>query len=262
MRVTYLAAALFSMIATVSAQVHANESPLRVGASPGPFADFLYEAARLANAQGMSVKVTEFTEPTQINEATQVGEIDVSVFQHVPYMQKQNQSRGYSIVSIKPAFVAPAGIYSAKHKSFDQFPKGAKVGIPNDPANTARALVLLSKAGLIKLKDGVSILADLSDVAENPKAINIVQLDEVQLPRVLVDLDAAVVTLNKGVLAGLNPKSALLLEDKTSEWAIIWSARADRKDDPVIKRFIQIFESDPMRVFIQQKFGGTVIPAW
>ena len=253
---------LFTAALAISANVFAADAPLRVGASPGPFSDFLQEAAKIANAQGFPVKVIEFTEPTQINEATQAGDIDLNNFQHVPYMQKQNESRGYKIVSIKPTYVAPAGIYSAKHKSLAAFPQGAKIGIPNDPANEARALFLLQKAGLIKLKADANTNAGVADIAENPKKLNIVLLDEVQLPRVLVDIDAGVITLNKGVLAGLNPKDALLLEDKTSQWAIIWAARADRKDDPRIARFIKIFESEQIKQFIIKKFNGTVIPAW
>ncbi|SUA91499.1 MetQ/NlpA family ABC transporter substrate-binding protein [Pandoraea pulmonicola] len=247
---------------TCAASAIAADAPLRVGASPGPYSDFLQEAAKIANAQGFPVKVIEFTEPTQINEATQAGDIDLNNFQHVPYMLKQNESRGYRIVSIKPSYVAPAGIYSAKVKSLDRLPDRAKIAITNDPANEARALFLLQKAGLIKLKTGAGINVGLADISENPKHLKIVLLDEVQVPRVLVDVDAGVVNLNKGVLAGLDPKDALLLEDKTSQWAIIWAARADRKDDPRIARFIKIFESDKIKQLILAKFNGTVIPSW
>ncbi|PKU22668.1 MetQ/NlpA family ABC transporter substrate-binding protein [Telmatospirillum siberiense] len=260
-------AALRSVLAAIAliacgTSAHAAEQPLRVGASPGPFSDFLQEAAKLANAQGFPVQVTEFTEPTQINEATQAGDIDVSNFQHVPYMQRQNESRKYDIVSIKPSFVAPAGVYSARYKSIAEIPAGAKIGIPNDPANEARALVLLQREGLITLRDPQSLTAGVADIVENPRRLDILLLDEVQLPRVLTDLGAGVVTLNKGVLAGLNPKTALALEDKTSQWAIVWSARADRKDDPRIRRFIEIFESDAIKTLILTRFNGTVIPAW
>jgi len=119
-------------------------------------------------------------------------------------MQRQNQSRGYSIVSIKPSFVAPAGIYSAKYKAIDQIPAGAKIGIPNDPANTARALVLLAKAGLIRLKDGVSVQADLADVAEKSERTEHHADRRGATARAFWSTSGAgVVTLNKGVLAGL-----------------------------------------------------------
>lgn len=256
---------LCAMIAALAFPIDttlAADAPLRVGASPGPYADFLQEAAKLAEAQGFAVKVIEFTEPTQIDEATQVGDIDLNNFQHVPYMEAQNASRGYKMVALKPCFVAPAGIYSAKFKAVADIPPGVKIGIPNDPANEARALVLLEKAGLIKLRAGAALHAELEDIAENPKHFNIVLLDEIQVPRVLDDLGAGVVTLNKGVLAGLDPKSALVLEDKGSQWAIVWAARADKRDDPRITRFISIFESQPIRDYIIAKFGGTVIPVW
>jgi D-methionine transport system substrate-binding protein len=165
-------------------------------------------------------------------------------------------------VALKPAFVAPGGIYSAKYKSLTEIPNGAKIGIPNDPANESRALALLHKSGLIKLKDGSSINASVRDIAENPKRFDIVLLDEIMLPRSLDDLAAAFVTLNKGVLAGLDPKTAIVLEDKTSPWAIVWAARNDKVEDPRIKRFIAVFESEPIKSYIIQRFNGTVIPAW
>ena len=130
--------------------------------------------------------------------------------------------------------MAPGGIYSAKYKSLTEIPNGAKIGIPNDPANESRALALLHKSGLIKLKDGSSINASVRDIAENPKRFDIVLLDEIMLPRSLDDLKAAFVTLNKGVLAGLDPETAIVLEDKTSPWAIVWAARNDKVEDPEV----------------------------
>jgi D-methionine transport system substrate-binding protein len=262
MRISFLHSVTAAFLIALSSVSYASDGTLRVGASPGPYADFLNEAAKAANAEGFKVEVTEFTEPTQINEATQAGDIDVNNFQHVPYMQKQNESRGYKIAAIKPAFVAPGGIYSAKYKSLAEIPNGAKIGIPNDPANESRALALLQKAGLINLKDPASINASVRDITESPKNFDIVLLDEIMLPRSLDDLGAAFVTLNKGVLAGLDPKTAIMLEDKTSPWAIVWAARNDKVDDPRIKRFIAVFESEPIKNYIIQRFNGTVIPAW
>lgn len=239
-----------------------NDAPLRVGADSGPYAEFLQEAARLARLQGMQVKVTEFTEPTHINEATNSGDIDLNNFQHVPYMQKQNEARGYKIVAIKPSYVAPAGIYSTRHKSLASLPQGAKIGIPNDPSNEARSLFLLQSAGLIKLKPNTTINAGLSDIADNPKQFKFIELDAGQIPRVLADLDLGVINLGRGALVGLYPKDALALEGKGSQWAIIWATRADKVNDPRIKRFIQIYESDDMKKFISAKTGNTIVPLW
>jgi D-methionine transport system substrate-binding protein len=139
MKTSLLRSVTTALLIALSSVSYATEGALRVGASPGPFADFLKEAAKKASEEGFKVEVTEFTEPTQINEATQAGDIDVSNFQHVPYMQRQNESRGYKIVAIKPAYIAPGGIYSAKYKSLAVIPNGAKIGIPNDPANESRS---------------------------------------------------------------------------------------------------------------------------
>lgn len=238
------------------------DTTLRIGASPGPYADFLYAAAKLAKEQGLDVKVIEFTEPTQINDATQSGDIDLNNFQHIPYMEAQNKARGYRIVAIKPSFVAPEGVYSTKYTSLKDVPNGAKVGIPNDPANEARALYLLQTAGLIKIKANVTTNATIGDVEDNPKQFKFIPLTEVQVPRSLQDLDIGLTGVNKAVLAGLDPKNALLLEGKDSLWTIVWATRADKVDDPRIKKFIRIFESDPIKQLIIERFHGAIIPAW
>jgi len=136
------------------------------------------------------------------------------------------------------------------------------VAIPNDPTNGARALFLLSKAGLITLKDGADISATVLDVTGNPKHLQIVELDAAQVPRSLDDVGAAAANLNYAVLSGLDPKSALLLEDEKSKWALVWATRRDNANDPRILRYIDIYRSQPVKAFVAERFKGSILTTW
>lgn len=255
--------ALAAAVATLAAfPAIAADKPLKIGVSAGPYGDILRETAKLAAAEGLQAEIIEFTEWTQINEALQAGEIDANNFQHEPYLDNQKKLRGYKIVPIANSIVVPTGLYSAKAATVDAIPSGAKVGIPNDPTNSARALFLLQQAGLIKLKPNTGIDATAADIVENPKKLSLLELDAAQLPRSLNDLGAAVITLNYAVLAKLDPKKSLALEGAESRWTLIWAAREDRKDDPRIRRFVELYRSPQIKQFILTKFDGTILPTW
>lgn len=254
--------ALIAAVALATLPAIAQDKPLKIGVSSGPYGDILRETAKLAAKEGLQAEIIEFTEWTQINEALQLGDIDANNFQHVPYLDNQKKQRGYKIVPLVPSIVVPTGLYSAKAATVDAIPAGAKIGIPNDPTNSARALFLLQQAGLIKLKPGADIAATPADIVENPKKISLIELDAAQLPRSLNDLGAAVITLNYAVLAKLDPKKALALEGAESRWTLVWAVREDRKDDPRIRRFVELYRSPEIKAFIQTKFDGTILPTW
>ena len=153
-------------------------------------------------------------------------------------------------------------MYSNKAKSIAEIPEGGSVAVPNDPTNGARALFLLAKAGLITLRDGVDVAATVADVTGNPKKLKIVELDAAQLPRSLDDTSASAVPLNYAVLAGLDPKTSLFIEDETSKWTLVWATRRDNAGDPRIKRYIDIYRSPEVRQFILTRFNGTILPTW
>jgi len=254
--------AVLGAVLSVTAGQAAAEKPLKIGVSAGPYGDILRETVKIAAKDGLKAEVVEFTEWTQINEALQTGDIDVNNFQHVPYLENQIKQRGYKIVPVVPSIVVPTALYSSKFQKAEDIPSGARIGIPNDPTNSARALFILQQAGLLKLKDGTGTAATVKDIADNPRKITIVELDAAQLPRSLPDLSAAVITLNYAVLAGLDPKKSLAVEGAESRWTLVWAVREDRKDDPRIKRFIELYRSQPIKDFIVAKFGGTILPTW
>ena len=251
----------FFAVAIVAATAQAAE-PLKVGVSAGPYGEILTFAAGIAAGEGIEVKVIEFSDYNTPDAALAQGDLDANNFQHLPFLNNQIAKRGYDIVAGPTSIVVPMGIYSKKVGKLADLPEGATVAIPNDPSNGARGLFLLAKAGLITLKDGVDVSATVLDIVGNPKKLKIVELDAAQLPRSLDDVGAATVTLNYAVLSGLDPKSALLLEDDKSKWALVWATRRDNQNDPRIKRYIEIYRSQPVKAFIETRFKGTILPTW
>lgn len=235
---------------------------VRIGTTAGPYAEILRYAGDIAAKQGIDLKITEFTDYTVPNAALAQDDLDINNFQHQPYLDNQVAQRGYDIVSIAKSIIVPIGIYSNKVKSIADIKDGATAAIPNDPSNGARALQLFEKAGLIKLKPGIGIKATIADIADNPKKIKIVELDAAQLPRSLNDLDFSAVNLNYALSAGLDPKSALLLEGADSNWNLVFAVRAKNKDNPVLRKFVEIYRSPEVKAFTEQRFNGTILTTW
>jgi D-methionine transport system substrate-binding protein len=260
-RLTRRAALALSLL-TLTALPAAAETPLRVGSSAGPYAEILDYAVTLAKAQGLDVKVIEFTDYTIPNEAMARGDLDASNFQNIPYMDNANRTRGYDIVALAPSIVVPLGVYSKRLKSIADLPDGAQIAIPNDPANGGRALLLLAHNGLITLQPGVGVGATVLDIATNPKHLQFRELDAAQLPRSLDDVAAGAVNLNYAIPAGIDPKSALIREDKDTLYGLVWTTRAKDRDNPRVLKLIAIYRSPEVRKFILDRFGGTIIPAW
>ncbi len=237
--------------------------PLRVGVSAGPYAEILEFAGRLAKErEGIEVKITEFADYTMPNAALAQGDLDLNNFQHKPYLDNQIKTRGYELVPVEKSIVVPLGLYSKRLKSLSEVKDGSTVAIPNDPSNGARALILLQQAGLLRIAPKAGIGATPLDITDNPRKLKIREIDAAQLPRSLDDVDFAAVTLNYAVGAGLNPKTALLLETIDSQWNLWFVTQKARKDDPRIARYIAIYRSPEVKAFIEKRFDGTIIPTW
>ncbi|MDF2687280.1 MAG: MetQ/NlpA family lipoprotein, partial [Microvirga sp.] len=204
-------AALFSLAALPAL---AQTQTLRIGVTPGPHAQILEAVKPIAAQKGLDIKIVEFSDYVVPNEALSSGELEANSFQHQPYLDNQKETRGYKIETVAQTVNFPIGIYSKKHKSFDALPNGASIAIPNDPTNGGRALLLLQDKGVIKLKDGVGFKPTILDVTENTKKLKFTEIDAAQAPRVLDDVDAAVINTNYATQAGLDPvKDALTREN-------------------------------------------------
>ena len=199
------------------------------------------------------------------NEALSKGDIDVNAFQHKPYLDQQIKDRGFKLVPVGNSFVYPIAGYSKKIKAISELQDGSQVAVPNDPTNLGRALLLLQKEGLIKLKDGVGLMPTVLDVTENPKNLKIVELEAPQLPRSLDDAQIALAVINTTYASqiGLTPeKDGIFVEDKNSPYVNLIVAREDNKDAENVKKFVQAFHSDEVSEAANKVFNGGAVKGW
>jgi D-methionine transport system substrate-binding protein len=250
----------------LSAAHAADGKALRVGVTAGPHAQIVEAVKKVAEREGLKLQIVEFSDYIQPNAALNAGELDVNVFQHKPFLDAQIRDRGYRLSIIGEAVRQQFGIYSKKVKSLADLASGARVGIPNDPSNGARALLLLEDRGVLRLKDGIGARATPLDIVDNPKKLRIVELEAAQLPRSLDDLDAAAVNSNYAVPAGLVPsRDALALErpDSPIPFAqIVIAARTEGKDNPELARFVRAYRSPEVRDFVNAQFKGAYTASW
>lgn len=236
---------------------------LTVGASPVPHAEILYHIKDQLAKEGVNLVVKEFTDYVQPNVQLYEKQLDANFFQHVPYLDDQNKEAGYDLVKVNNVHVEPMGAYSSSIKSVDELKDGATVAIPNDATNGGRALLLLADNGLIKLKDGVGVAATVKDITENTKNLKFKELEAATLPRVLGEVDLAVINTNYALEADLNPTAdALFIESKDSPYANILVARPDNKDSEAIQKLAQALNSDEVKKFIEEKYKGAIVPAF
>jgi D-methionine transport system substrate-binding protein len=232
-----------ALVLAVSPAIAADS--LRIGVVPGAYADSINAAAKDAKAQGINVEVIEFTDWTTPNVAVDNGDIDINYFQHQPFLKNAIDKNGYKLASAGTGILANVGVYSLKHQAVDQVPQGGKVGIANDPVNQGRGLLLLQKVGLIKLKPEVGYLGSLDDIVENPKKLSFVEVEGPQLVRITGDVDIAQGYPHFIVAAkAFDPSSGLAysgIED--AQFAIQFVVKADRSNDPVIQKFISIYQN-------------------
>jgi D-methionine transport system substrate-binding protein len=241
----------------------AQTQTLRIGVTPGPHAQILEAVKPIAAQKGLDIKIVEFSDYVVPNEALSSGELEANSFQHQPYLDNQKETRGYKIETVTQTVNFPIGIYSKKHKSFDALPNGASIAIPNDPTNGGRALLLLQDKGVIKLKDGVGFKPTILDVTENAKKLKFTEIDAAQAPRVLDDVDAAVINTNYATQAGLDPvKDALTRENPKGPYVNIIAVRAQDKDKPWVKSLVEAYRSPEVKKFVEEKFKGAVLASW
>ena len=246
-----------------AAQSSDKKVVLKVGATPVPHAEILNEIKPLLAKDGIDLQIIEFTDYVKPNLSLNDKEIDANFFQHEPYLKKFAADRKLDLVNLIAVHIEPMGVYSKKLKDIKSVPDGAKVAIPNDPTNGGRALNILAKAGLIKLKDGVGISATVGDIVENPKNLKITEAEAAMLPRTLDDVDLAVINSNFAMEAKLNPtKDALFIEPKDSPYANIVAVRKGDENRKEIQALKKALTSPEVKKFIEEKYTGAVIPAF
>lgn len=254
-------ATLTSALALSAAAALAED--IKVGVSPGEHAEIMEEVAKVAEPMGLNIEVVEFSDYVIPNTALADGDIQANSFQHRPYLENQIKDRGFELVEIGTTITTPMGIYSDKLESLDALPEGAKIGIPNDPTNGGRALLILQDLGLLTLAEGTGLVPTPLDITENPKELKFLELDAAQLPRSLADTDASIINTNYALAAGLNPNTdTIAMEKADSPYVNIIVVRKGDEDQDWAKKLVEAYHSPEVKAFIDEKYEGSVLTSW
>ncbi|MCW2268846.1 MULTISPECIES: MetQ/NlpA family ABC transporter substrate-binding protein [Pseudomonas] len=253
---------LLAVVAAVAA-FSAQAETLTVAATPVPHAEILEFVKPALAKEGVDLKVKVFTDYIQPNVQVAEKRLDANFFQHQPYLDEFNKAKGTHLVSVAGVHLEPLGAYSSKYKKLDELPSTATVVIPNDATNGGRALLLLDKSGVIKLKDNTNILSTVKDITENSKNLKFRELEAATIPRVLTQVDLALINTNYALEAKLNPeKDALVIEGSDSPYVNILVTREDNKDADAVKKLVAALHTPEVKKFIEEKYKGAVKPAF
>lgn len=242
------------------------DTTIRVGASPSPHAEILAQVKDELSEQGYTLEVVEYNDYIQPNVALSEGDLDANYFQHKPYLDDYNAENGTDLVDAGAIHFEPMGLYAGKSSDLANVPDGAKISVPSDATNEARALLLLQDQGIIKLRDGAGLSATKNDIVENPHNVEIVELEAANIPHTLQDSDFGIVNGNYALAAGLDTSSALVTESADSEAAKTYAnlvvCRPDNADSDKVKALVAALQSETVRSYIEQTYSGVVVPVF
>ncbi|MFG6528629.1 MULTISPECIES: MetQ/NlpA family ABC transporter substrate-binding protein [unclassified Sulfitobacter] len=252
---------LTSVLALITTGLAAEE--IKVGVSPGEHAEIMEEVARIAEPMGLEIDVVEFSDYVVPNQALADGDIQANSFQHVPYLEAQMKDRGFELSVVGNTITTPMGVYSDKITDLADLEEGATFGIPNDPTNGGRALLVLQELGLIKVDEAAGLVPTVLDITENPKELSFKELDAAQLPRSLADLDAALINTNYAIASGLSPKEdSIAMESAENPYVNVIAVRKGDEEAAWVETLLKAYHSDEIKTFIDESYQGTVITSW
>jgi len=250
----------FSLFAAGTKE-QATSKTIVVGATPEPHAAFLNLIVEDLAAEGYTLKVQEFTDYVTPNEALESGELDANFFQHIPYLESFNKEKGYHLANAGGIHVEPFALYSKKYKALTDLPNGATIAIPNDPTNEGRALLLLQSAGLLTLAANAGLEATPLDVTANPKNFKFREIEAASLPRVLQDVDAAIINGNYAIPAGLiATRDGLIVEGSDSPYVNVVAVKQGRESDAAIVALVKALRGEKIKAYVAQHYtNGEVV---
>ncbi|WP_424812998.1 MetQ/NlpA family ABC transporter substrate-binding protein [Roseococcus sp. YIM B11640] len=255
-----LPALLSSVSLAQQAELGTAARPVRVGVTQGVHAQTFEKVRDILARDGFIARSIEFGDFIQPNAALAGGDLDANAYQHLPFLEAQIAQRGFDFVPVGKTVLTLMGVFSRKHRSLDALPNGARVAIPNDPTNGGRALLLLAQSGVFKLRDGADHRATIADIEANPKRVRIVELEAASIVRALEDVDAAAITGNFAVPAGLNPlRDALARETEQSVYTCLVVVRRANREAAWARRIADGYKHPEVRAFVESTFGGAVI---
>ena len=250
---------------SAASQAETELTVLKVAASPAPHAEILNSVKEALAAEGIDLQVVEYTDYIMPNTAVDAGEMDANYFQHQPYLTNFNAENGTDLVSVVSVHFEPLGIYPGKTATLEELADGATIVVPNDPTNEGRALNLLAANGIITLSEDAGLEATVNDIVENPRNVQITEVEAAQVPMALPDYDFGVINGNYAVAAGLSD-TILTSEDPNSEaaqtYANVVAVKPDRAEDPAIQALVAALTSEETRAFITETYGVAVVPVF
>ena len=250
--------------ATEAAAASGETVKIKIGATPSPHAEILEAAKDALKKKGVEIEIVTYNDYVQPNIATDEGQIDANYFQHQPYLDDFNKENNTHVVSVGKIHYEPFGIYAGKSKDLKAIQDGAKIAVPNDTTNEARALLLLEANGIIKLKDGAGLTATKQEIVENPHNVEIYEVEAAQIPRSIDSVDFACMNGNFALQANYKPSDALATEDAKSEaaqtYANIIAVSEKNKDAEWAKTLVEVLHSKEIQDFINKKYEGGVVP--
>ena len=262
MRKVFAGVVLFIILALCTGAAGA-QTVIKVGATPVPHAEILEFVKPLLAQEGITLEIVEFTDYVQPNLRLADGSLDANFFQHVPYLETFSADHRLNLEVLVRVHVEPMGLYSSRFTDVNDLPNGAQIAIPNDPTNGGRALLLLEAQGLIKLDPAAGITATVLDIVSNPLRLKFSELEAAQLPRVLPDVDLAIINTNFALEAGLDPLSdALFIEGSESPYVNVLAVRSSDVDREDLAKLSEALLSDKVKDFILAEYGGSVVPAF
>ncbi len=236
---------------------------LKIGASPAPHEEILQVVKEILAGQGITLEIVEFTDYIQPNEAVESGDIDANYFQHITYMNNFNAEQGTHLASVAEIHYEPMGIYAGRAASLTDLPDGAEIGVPNDPTNGGRALLLLQEQGLITLPEDAGLEPTVLDIVDNPHNFKITEMEAAQLPRSLDSLDVAVVNGNYAIQAGLKMSDALAIESAEgtagTAYVNVLTVKEGRENETAIQALAEAMRSQQVKDYITETYGGAVV---
>lgn len=239
---------------------------IKVGASPAPHAEILAAAKEILAADGYDLQIVEFQDYILPNTATDTGDVDANYFQHRQYLQNFNENNGTELVEVVGVHYEPFGLYAGKVDSLDALTSGSKIGVPNDPTNEGRALLLLQDLGLITLDPEAGLEGTVLDITDNPKNLEIVELEAATLVRALSDVDVAVINGNYAIEGGLSVADALAVESADSQAGEVYTnvlcVKSGNEDNEGIQALAKALCSDEVKAFMEENYGGAVVPVF
>ena len=265
--VAWLASGLVVLALTACGSSQASsaisEDKIVVGVTSGLHEEILEKVKEVAAKDGLTVELKAFSDFQMPNIALVEGEIDANSYQTIPFLETYKKEHSADLTAVGQTVLNPMGVYSNKIKSLDELKEGDKIGLPNDPTNSVRALMVFQSAGLIKLKDGVGDEATVLDIVENPKKLEFIELDAAQIAKQLDDLAAAAINTSYAMKNNLHPgKDSIFLEQKDSKHHNVIVVRTENKDDVAVQKLVKAYQSDEVKKFIEEHFEGSVIPVW